>query len=155
MHLGLLLPQMLSVSIVMKVFLYVVTVSLLLQFISNYNYCNTQHLCGTSLEYTCGNMSAYLKYVLCIAWNHLLNLFHVRIVCRVANKSTTSLLFFVVMEFLKRHNRHNGLLSDWLITDLLLGSYGETGVMDFGRSSPSPFICSRKTWHTLQQNIWR
>jgi len=57
-----------------------------------------------------------------------------KIVRRVANKSVTSWqqdCYVFVMEFRKRHDTTD-FCPHQLVTDLLRGSYGETGVMDFG-----------------------
>ena len=66
-----------------------------------------------------------------------------RIVRRIANKPVTSWqqvccvsLKWSLKNETTRHHRHNGLLPApicyGLVTDLLQGSYGETGIMDFG-----------------------
>ena len=59
------------------------------------------------------------------------NLHHVKIVCRVANKSATSwqqVCCVVVMEFRKQHDT-----TDTTCYGVVTGKlYGETGVMDFG-----------------------
>jgi len=59
--------------------------------------------------------------------------------CGRADKSATSWQQVVVMEFGKRHDTtgHNGLLLPaptcyGVVAGLLRGSYGETGVIDFG-----------------------